>query len=161
LDTAQDLDGHASVAFDVDAGAMISLQRLRIGVVARNLTSPSFETDAGQSPIDLAREVRVGAAWGSNWSGISRVVVSMDGDLTARPTAAGDRRDIAAGVESWWRNQRLGLRGGVRRSTIGDARAAVAAGISAGMTPGMLLEAHLVRGHAAERSWSIGARMLF
>ena len=79
----------------------------------------------------------------------------------SRPTPAGDRRDVAAGVETWWLNQRLGLRGGVRRSTIGEARAAVAAGISAGLTPGMLLEAHVVRGQADERSWSVGARMAF
>lgn len=161
LDTAKGLDGRAGLAFDVDAGAMLSMQHWRLGVVARNLTTPTFDADAGLAPIDLEREVRVGAAWGSGWSGVSRVTVSVDGDVTARPTAAGDRRDVAAGVETWWRNQRLGLRGGVRRSTIGDARAAVAAGISAGMTSGMLLEAHVVRGHAAERSWSIGARMLF
>jgi hypothetical protein len=59
-------------------------------------------------------------------------------------------------------NQRLGLRGGVRRSTIGDARAAVAAGISAGLKPGMLVEAHVVRGRDDdERSWSVGVRMTF
>lgn len=161
LDTAKGLDGRASLAFDVDAGAMLSLQQVRVGVVARNLTRPSFDVDGGLAPIALEREVRVGAAWGSGWSGVSRVTVSMDGDLMSRPTAAGDRRDVAAGVETWWRDQRLGLRGGVRRSTIGDARAAVAAGISAGMTSGLLLEAHVVRGHAAERSWSIGARMLY
>jgi hypothetical protein len=167
LDTAKGLRGPGSVAFDVDAGAMISLRHLRLGIVARNLTTPAFaEATAGRpreesDAIEVQREVRVGAAWGSGWSGISRVTVSMDGDVTARRTAAGDRRDVAAGLETWWRNQRLGLRGGVRRSTIGDARAAIAAGISAGMTPGMLVEAHVVRGHAAERSWSLGARMMF
>lgn len=161
LDTAQGLEGRASVAFDVDAGAMLSLQQVRLGVVARNLATPSFAVDGALAPIDVKREVRAGAAWGSGWSGVSRVTVSMDGDLLSRPTAAGERRDVAAGVETWWREQRLGLRGGVRRSTIGDARAAIAAGISAGMTSGLLLEAHVVRGHAAERSWSIGARMFF
>ena len=75
--------------------------------------------------------------------------------------ALGRSPDVAAGVETWWMGQRLGLRGGARRSTIGDARAAFAAGISAGLSPGMLLEAHVVRGHAAEHSWSVGARMLF
>jgi hypothetical protein len=161
LDTAKDLDGRASYAVDVDAGAMITARQFRVGVVARNLAAASFEVDGDQEAIELEREVRVGAAWGSGWPGLSRVIVSMDGDVLARPTAAGDRRDLAAGVETWWSNQRLGLRGGVRRSTIGDARAAVAAGISAGLTSGMLLEAHVVRGHAAERSWSVGARMLF
>ena len=161
LDTAQDLDGRVSYAADVDAGAMLTARHLRLGVVARNLAAPSFDVDADRETIELEREVRVGAAWGSNWPGVSRMIVTMDGDLLARPTAAGDRRDLAAGVETWWRDQRLGLRGGVRRSTIGDARAAVAAGISAGLTSGMLLEAHLVRGHADERSWSVGARMSF
>ena len=167
LDTAKGLEGRVSLAFDVDAGAMVTVNHLRLGVVARNLTTPAFATATAGKPsedleaIRLEREVRVGTAWGSNWPGLSRVIVSMDGDVLSRETAAGDRRDVAAGVETWWRNQRLGVRGGVRRSTIGDARAAVAAGISAGMTSGMLLEAHVVRGHAAERSWSVGARMLF
>jgi hypothetical protein len=161
LDTAKELEGRAGLAFDVDAGAMLTANHLKFGVVARNLATPSFDVDGSEDPIEIGREVRVGAAWGSNWPGLSRVIVSMDGDLLSRATAAGDRRDIAAGVETWWRGQRLGLRGGVRRSTIGDARAAVAAGISAGMTSGMLLEAHVVRGHAAERSWSLGARVFF
>lgn len=161
LDTAKGLDGPASYAVDVDAGAMVMAKKFRIGLVARNLATPSFDVGGGPDAIGLDREVRVGAAWGSGWTGVSRVIVSMDGDLTSRATAGGDRRDVAAGVETWWRNQRLGLRGGVRRSTIGDARAAVAAGISLGMTSGTLLEAHVARGHAAERSWSIGARMLF
>jgi hypothetical protein len=105
--------------------------------------------------------VRVGAAWGSGWTGISRVIVSLDGDLTSRVTPGGDRRDIAAGAETWWLNQRLGVRSGVRASTIGDARAAFAAGISAGVTAGMLVDAHVVRAQGGESSWSIGARMLF
>ena len=168
LDAAKGLDGPASYAFDIDAGAMVTANHVRLGVVARNLATPAFATrtdragaGGGQDEIELDREVRIGAAWGSAWPGLSRVIVSMDGDVTSRATLAGDRRDVAAGVETWWRNQRLGLRGGVRSSTIGDARAAVAAGISAGMTSGILLEAHVVRGQGGERSWSVGARMSF
>jgi hypothetical protein len=147
-------------AFDVDAGVMFSKDHVRLGLVAHNLTGPSFDAADGTT-IDLDRDVRIGAAWGSGWTGLSRVIVSVDGDLMSRVTPAGDRRDVAAGVETWWLNQRLALRGGVRGSTIGDARTAVAAGISAGLTPGVLLEAHVVRGRADERSWSIGARMSF
>lgn len=161
LDTAKGLDGPGDGAFDVDAGAMVRANRFRFGVIARNLTTPSFDAGAGQDPLALEREVRVGGAWGSGWSGLSRVIVSVDGDLTSRATPSGDRRDVAAGVETWWRHQRLGLRGGARRSTIGDPRAAVAAGISAGLTSGMFVDAHVVRGHAAERAWSVGARMVF
>jgi hypothetical protein len=144
---------------DVDAGVMVWVNHVRFGVVGRNLTTPEFGDDS--SPFELNREVRVGGAWGSGWTGISRVIVAVDGDVMSRPTPDGDRRDVAAGLETWWMNQRLGLRGGVRRSTIGDARAAVAAGISAGLKPGMLWEAHVVRGREDEFSWSVGVRMTF
>lgn len=159
--TPKFVHGGSANTFDVDAGVMVTANRIHLGLVARNLTTPSFDTGDGRAATELGREVRAGGAWGSGWSGISRVIVSADADLMARVTPLGDRRDVAAGVETWWRHQRLGLRGGVRRSTIGDARAAVAAGISAGLSPGMLLDAHVVRGQADERSWSIGARMFF
>ena len=151
--------GDGELTGDVDAGVIAWVNRFRIGLVARNLTTPEFGD--GSSAIELDREVRIGGAWGSGWTGISRVVVSVDGDLTSRATPAGDRRDVAAGLETWWLSQRIGVRGGVRRSTIGEARAAVAAGVSAGLKPGMLVEAHIMRGRDDERSWSVGARMTF
>jgi len=161
--TPKILHGVGRTTADVDAGLMAWAGRVRFGVVARNLTTPEFDggSDGDGDAIEIDREVRVGGAWGSGWTGISRVIVSVDGDVLSRPAPDGDRRDIAAGVETWWMNQRLALRGGARRSTIGDARAAVAAGISAGLTPGMWLEAHIVRGQHDERSWSVGARMSF
>jgi len=152
--------GPSGSTFDVDAGVMLAANRFRLGVVGRNLTTPSFETDEGAT-IDLDQEVRAGIAWGSGWSGVSRVIVSIDADLKDRVTPLGDRRDVAAGAETWWLKQRLGVRGGWRRSTIGDGRVAVAAGLSAGLKPGMLLEAHVMRGQDDDRSWSVGARMLF
>ena len=149
-------------AFEVDAGVMFSRDRVRLGLVAHNLMSPEFELLERDLTLRLQRHVRAGAAWGSGWPGIaSRLIVSADADLTSHATPSGDRRDIAAGVETWWKEQRLGLRGGVRTSTIGDARAAFAAGISARVTSAMLAEAHVVRGQNDERSWSIGARMMF
>ena len=157
--TPKVMRGAGRFAADIDAGVMAWANRFRFGLVARNLTSPEFSSDAGA--IEVGREVRIGGAWGSGWTGISRVIVSADADLIARAAPNGDRRDVAAGVETWWMSQRLGLRGGVRSSTIGGARAAVAAGVSAGLKPGMLLEAHVVRGHGDERSWSVGARMTF
>ena len=151
--------GDGEFAGDVDAGVMAWVNRFRFGLVARNLTTPEF--GEGDSALELNREVRIGGAWGSAWTGISRVVVSIDGDVMSRATPSGDRRDVAAGLETWWMSQRIGVRGGVRRSTIGDSRAAVAAGISAGLKPGMLVEAHIMHGRDDERSWSIGARMTF
>jgi len=164
--TPKVVHGADSTTFDVDAGLMIAVERIRLGLVARNLTTPAFARATAGRPgesveIELSREVRMGAAWGSGLPGYSRVMVSVDGDLTSRATPNGDRRDVAAGVETWWRDRRLGLRGGVRRSMIGAPRAAVAAGVSAGLTPGTLLEAHVVRGQSNERGWSLGIRMGF
>lgn len=164
--TPKVMRGGGHMAADADAGVMAWTGKFRVGLVARNLATPAFGASAAgrgaeREEIELRREARIGGAWGSGWTGISRVVVSVDGDLISRVAPGGDRRDVAAGVETWWMNQRLGLRGGVRRSTIGDARAAVAAGISAGLKPGMLVEAHVARGHDDERSWSVGARMTF
>lgn len=150
-----------STTFDVDAGAMYYANRIRLGLVVRNLTTPEFETGGADGAVRLSREVRAGAAWGSGWTGISRVIVSVDGDLATRPTPVGDRRDVAAGVETWWLGQRLGVRGGMSGSTIGDSRAAFSAGVSAGLTQGMLLDAHVTRGQRDQRSWSVGARMTF
>lgn len=162
LDTAKGLEGESSVRVDVDAGAMFYMKKVRVGVVARNLTTPEFDVNGVDGDaFELDREVRAGAAWGSGWTGISRVIVAVDADLTTRVTPLGDRRDIAAGIETWWRNQRLGLRGGVHRSTIGDARAAAAAGVSYGLRPGMLLEAHGTRGQDGAHAWSVGVRMTY
>jgi len=92
---------------------------------------------------------------------MSRVVVAVDADLTARAAPSGDRRDLAGGVETWWKTRRLGVRAGVRRSMVGDSRPVVAAGVSAGLTASMFLEAHVARGQQDERGWSIGARFGF
>ncbi len=162
LTRAAALEGLSRTKFDVDAGVMIAVRGFRLGLVARNLTTPEFEVDAdGLGTIELSREVRAGAAWGSTWPGHTRLVVAADADLASRATPFGDRRDVAVGVETWWMARRLGVRGGLRRSTIGDSRAAATAGVSAGLRAGMLIEAHAVFGQQHERGWSIGARMGF
>jgi hypothetical protein len=163
LDSAASLDGFGSTKFDVDAGVMFAMQRVRLGLVARNLAEPVFDVDAqeGVGSIELAREVRAGVGYGSTWPGTTRLVVSADADLVSRVTPLGDRRDVAVGVETWWMAQRLGVRGGTRRSTIGESRAAITAGMSAAVRSGMLIEAHAVFGQKEERGWSVGVRAGF
>ena len=162
LDAAGELRSGTETTGDLDAGLMVAVRRLRVGLVAHNLTTPTFgHDDGGGEAVTLDRQVRVGGAWGSGWPGRSRVVVAVDADVTARTSMGGDRRDLAAGVETWWKAQRVGVRAGVRRSMIGDARPVVAAGASAGLTSAVFLEGHVARGWQAERSWSIGARMTF
>jgi hypothetical protein len=162
LSTAESLDGFGSTKFDVDAGVMFAMQHIRLGLVGRNLTKPVFDVaEDGIDGIELAREVRAGVGYGLSWPGITRLVVALDADLVSRVTPFGDRRDVAVGVETWWLAQRLGVRGGMRRSTTGESRAAAAVGVSAGLRPAMLIEAHGVFGQKEERGWSIGLRAGF
>jgi hypothetical protein len=153
--------GGDSFSADVDASVMMAVTNFRLGLVGRNLTTPSFALDAaGGEDAELQQEVRLGGGWGSGWPGHSRVVVAVDGDLMTRTTPAGDRRDVAAGVETWWLARRLGLRGGVRGSTEGEARPVVSAGASA-LLAGMYLEGYVAGGEAGERSWGLGLRYSF
>ena len=154
--------GGESLTADVDASAMLAVQRFRLGVVGRNLATPTFALNvSGAEDVELPRQVRLGGGWGSGWPGHSRVVVAVDGDLMNRATLTGDRRDVAAGVETWWMERRFGVRGGLRGSTVGDARAAVTAGASAQLA-GMYLEGYVAGGgDASERSWGLGLRYSF
>ena len=151
--------GGDSVRPDVDVSAMVAADRFRVGLVARHLTSPSF--DLGDTDeVELEPHVRLGGGWGSAWPGHSRVVVAVDGDVTERATPSGERRDLAAGVETWWLARRLGVRCGVRGSTVGDSRAVVSAGASA-LVAGLYVEGFVAGGQAEERSWSLGLRYSF
>lgn len=162
LDAAGELSSGSETKGDIDAGVMVVVNRIRLGLVARNLTEPSFAIGSdGSQPVELERQARVGGAWGSNWPGTSRVIVAVDADLVARAAPDGDRRDLAGGVETWWKAQRLGVRAGARRSMIGESRPVFAAGVSAGLTASLFLEGHVARGQHEERAWSIGARFGF
>jgi hypothetical protein len=162
LDQAHQVPRKSSSRADVDAGVMVAVGHIRLGLVARNLAAPSFdlpEPDGGT--IELERDVRVGAAWGNGWPGTASLIVSFDADLTERDSATGERRDLAAGVETWWFRRRLGVRGGVRGSTSGVARTTAATGMSVAVRNGVYVEAHLATGEAEERSWSVGGRLTF
>jgi hypothetical protein len=88
-------------------------------------------------------------------------VISADLDLTRRADPFEDRRDLAAGVETWWRQQRLALRGGVRGSLIGAGRPVVATGVSMAVRRGVFIDAHGAAGEVRDRSWSVGGRIVF
>lgn len=162
LDAAAELDGDSETKGDFDTGVMVALNQIRMGLVVRNVTTPSFTlAAAGGEPVELAREARAGAAWGSGWPGMSRVIVAVDADLLSRATPDGDRQDLAGGVETWWKARRFGVRAGARRSMIGASRSTLAAGVSAGVTASIFLEGHVARGQRDEREWSVGARFGF
>lgn len=166
LDAASDLDGRGDATFDIDAALMVAVERLRVGVVARNLTTPAFATGREDRPedgdaIEVGREVRAGIAWGSAWPGNSRLSVSLDADFVSRVTPFGDRRDIAGGVETWWRDRTIALRAGGRRSTVGEPRGAITGGVSYAVRPSIFVEGHVAAGERSERGWSVGLRAGF
>jgi hypothetical protein len=162
LDRVDDLEADGRTRADLDAGLMVTAGRVRLGLVARNLREPSFAPDdADEDSARLEREVRVGAAWGNGWPGLSQLVLSLDADLTRVSDFDGERRDVAAGAETWWFGRRLGVRGGWRASTVGEARPVGSAGISIAARPGVFIDGHFSGDRNDRRAWSLGARFTY
>jgi hypothetical protein len=154
-------DADGSTTGDVDLGVMVAVRRLRAGVVVRNATEPTFRGGAdGALEASLARHARVGIAWGDRWPGLAGLTVAMDADLTRVPHPAGERRDMAAGVERWLRGRKVGIRGGVRVSTVGEARPLASAGASYAVRVGTYIDAY-VSGGREVRGWGVAARMTY
>jgi hypothetical protein len=162
FDRLEMLDSTSSMRGDLDVGAMFALDRVRAGIVARNLTQPTFAADpADNSDVVLERHARAGVAWGDRWPGLARLIVAVDVDLTRVPDARGERRDIAAGAERWFRGHQIGIRGGVRTSTVGDARPVVSGGMSYAIRSGTYVDAYFARGEAEQSAWGFGARLTY
>jgi hypothetical protein len=144
---------------DVDLGALFSTGRLRAGVVARNLTTPTFS--AGPVSMTLERHVRIGAAWGDRWPGIATTIVSVDADVTRVAHVTGNRRDVAAGAERWFRRQTVAVRGGLRASTVEGARPVASVGGSVAVRSGMYVDVAAARGRDNDARWSVSARLMY
>ena len=145
-------------AFDVDLGLMIGTETVRVGLVARNLRQPSFETLDG-STFDLDRHVRAGFSVRT----VAGLLVSADVDLHSRTDAIdGRRRNVALGAEHWF-GQWLGVRGGVRTNLEAeDPRLIHAVGISFAVASGVYLDGQITRSRdSAERGWGVAARFGF
>jgi hypothetical protein len=157
IDQAELLIREGSNTFDVDIGALAVFDRTRLGVVARNLFSPGFDAPDG-TPLEVPVQVRVGVAYVPS----DRLTLALDGDLTRTPTATGDRRDIAAGAESWWAARRVGIRGGLRVNTAGVARPVGSVGGSVGVFRGFWVDAGFTAGASeSDRAWSVAGRVGF
>ncbi len=167
FENGETLPEHARTTADVDVGALGAIGRLRVGIVARNLAAPSF----GKAPegsncaelcdgMTLDRHVRIGVAWGDRWPATPMTIVSIDADVTRVPHLAGERRDIAAGAERWFRAQTIGLRGGVRASTTARPRPVASVGGSYALRAGTYIEIFGARG-TDEWRWGIAGRLTF
>ncbi len=155
--------------FDLDVGVLAFAGPIRFGLAGRNLREPDFGPGDATGSGRLERQVRAGLAFTPgfvvNRTAASQpsLTIAFDADLTRSVrTAAGVERHVAAGVEGWVMNRRLGLRGGVRANTIGDRRPVASAGASVAVRSGLFVETQLARGRAdAGSQWSVGGRVTF
>lgn len=148
---------------DLDAGAMVSAWDARFGLTARNIREPEFETSGGT--VRMTRQFRVGAAL------VPRALpmgvhgpfsLAIDADLTTTPDVRGDRRTAAAGGEYWLAKGLVGVRGGVRWSTLGDSRRAVSGGFTVRLPRSVHVEGQMTKPNESDDSeWTVGARVTF
>jgi hypothetical protein len=170
FERAADAASTGSTAGDVDAGVLVRLSRVRLGLAARNLTAPEFDVGASGRGTSvprrrwrLERRVRVGMAVVADAARPGRQpwTVSADADLTTDDEVPGGRRGIGAGAERWFGGRRVAVRGGVEGSTAGDARATGTGGVSVQVPGGLLLEASGALGARERRGWGLSAHVMF
>jgi hypothetical protein len=148
---------------DFDAGAIVSMGNIRVGITGRNLRQPEFEGEFG--PLALTRQVRAGIALAprSLPTGVhGPFSVAFDADLTRTSSADGNLRMAAAGGEYWLGQGRVGARGGVRWSTSDSRYRAISGGITVKLPRSVFAEAHVTKPDGSrDAEWSVGARMTF
>jgi hypothetical protein len=145
---------------DLDTGAMAALGRVRLGVAVKNLRKPEFSD--GDRRIELSRQVRAGASVKAGAPNRAEITAAVDADLTTTPTAAGDERHLATGVEAWLANRSVGVRAGVGMNTIGESRRSGSVGVSIGLRGGFYVDGQLTRGSDEVRNgWGFALRLTF
>ncbi len=159
----EDLASRTTV--DFDAGAMVSAWDMRLGLTVRNLREPEFDAGEAGGPVTLKRQVRVGAALAprSLPSGVhGPYTLAVDADLTTTAGAFGERRGAAVGGEYWLAAGRVGVRGGVRWSTLGDRNRALSGGLTVKLPRSVYAEGQVTKADEAdEDQWNVGIRVTF
>jgi hypothetical protein len=157
LDAAADLDGDGETDAGLDIGAMAKFGTLRLGLMVRNVTEPTF----GEGPLEvkLERYFRAGVAFSSD-SGLSTVAADFDLTTTLLPT--GKERRAAIGLEEWAKGKRFGFRGGASVNTLDADQIVVSGGVSAAVRSGTYIDAAGTYGSdESQRGWGFGLRVTF
>jgi hypothetical protein len=158
--TVKALNGNDDTDPGLDVGAMVHFGSLRAGVIVRNVREPVL--GEGEAAVTLKRQARAGAALTAAASSPLALTLAFDADVLDIPTAVGDERRVAGGVEVWTRGRVIGGRGGISVSTIGDHREAYSGGVSVAVKRGIYGEAQVTGGSDSLRQgWSAGFRMTF
>ena len=132
VDRATAGEGRTENEFGLDLGLLYQPNGwLRLGLMARNLTEPTFHTESNNQ-IALPRHARAGVAFMME----SGFLVAVDADLTSRDSLSGAEsiarwRELSVGVEKAWGSRRLAARGGLRTEIVGGtlARPGVSVGV--------------------------------
>jgi hypothetical protein len=158
--TFKAVNGNDDTDPGLDVGAMVHFGALRAGVIVRNVREPVL--GEGEAAVTLKRQARAGAAVSAAASSPVALTLAFDADVLDIPTALGDERRIAGGVEVWTRGRLIGGRGGISVSTIGDHRESYSGGVSVAVHRGFYGEAQLTGGSDSLRQgWNVGFRMTF
>jgi hypothetical protein len=146
---------------DVDIGAMASFGVVRLGIVMRDVSEPTFGS-AGDTLV-LPRRARAGAAVLAPSEGrLQLLTLAVDADLTTATVDGNDERDVSAGVEAWMRGGRIGVRGGVGKNTVSAGGSFGAFGLSVAPYAGVFVEGSVTRGESGRRDrWGIDLRLAF
>ncbi len=154
-----ELMGRGGSKVDLDVGVMFAGAVGRVGLLVRNLSEPSFETDDRSRELSLERQVRGGASilLLQTWK------LAADMDLTKQTGPFGEVRELAIGSEGQL-TRRLAARAGVRLNTAGDAGRTP--GLSVGGTfaalGSLLVDGQVTTGSdKAFRGWGIAGRVVF
>lgn len=157
LDVLSESRGSADTTWDADLGLMVDLRRWRLGLAARNLRAPRFRAAGAEGGLGLDRTVRAGLAVPAG----DRVMLAIDADLRAVDRVDGRWRALSAGAEVWTATRRVGVRGGLRVQTTGEARPVGAAGASARVWKLLSVDLHGGLGARGQREWSLAGRVAF
>jgi F plasmid transfer operon, TraF, protein len=161
LDRAEDLErGEVDNEFDLDVGAMAAFNALRLALVVKHATEPSFAS--GGVLTELPRQARAGFSVTGGGGSVSQLTVAFDADFLRTPMATGDVRHIGAGAEAWLASRRVGVRGGVTANTVGDARPSGSLGASAALRKGMYVDAQVTGGSdRSTKGWGVALRVTY
>lgn len=135
--TIEDPSSKSSTEFDVDLGAMAYFDKVRVGLLLKNLRRPEFADVAGIATV-LPRQFRGGLAVMPR----DGLTLALDLDLDTVGLWDGPRRGIAVGGESRV-SSKLTARGGVRWNLEDDLnRPAFSGGASYKLSTSVSLDAH-------------------
>jgi hypothetical protein len=166
FDDRSDLPGHTTTDFDFDIGAMAAYGITRLGITARNLHEPDFEGALPTDPaLRMSRQIRAGVAVTPGRHAAApgaSTTFAFDADLERVDNFAGSFRNVSVGAEQWLASHRIGVRGGLRISTIGDSDPVGSLGFSTAVAKGTYFDGHLSRGgDGADTSWSVSFQLTF